>query len=587
MNYRHKGFLILYTLFILATIFLLDVKLVRQKLFGMQVCVIGLGLFWLINILVEEKIEWKKNLLNISVFFYLLLVTIYYIFSPDKIIARDELQKLLLGAGIFFVTAHCLSSQNFQYLLKVWLISSFLIALYAIGQYFGWQFGPLKINQVSRPYASFGNPDFFAGFLIITLPLNFYHFLKKNRAQLFYFFNTLILLIALYFTKTRAAWLALSVEIIIFFVFYALKKGIFKKHPFLYWVFPLSIVLIGGIFGYLTRQVWLRPTERGLIWRDAFLMGLKNPLGVGIGGFHIYFPQYASEELLARIPSGQFIVNYAHNEYLDIFTETGWLGIGLFLWIIYNFIRYCLRGINKEKDFLLFIALLSSGCGILFQNIFSVSMRFIVCAVLFYLIAGIAIAQSNLEIRVIPLRMPANSGGKITLKATVLSLGLFGAIFFGRKAYVPLSAYKQYLQEEEFFSAQSQSEQILKLKELVKDGTQDYQVYYRLGWYYAQQKNWAEAINNFEKAVELNPQSAGAYNNLGNIYYLIGDISNAINSYQKSLEINPAQIDAHYNLGCVYFYNGQLKEAKDEFEIVLKLNPDYYKATIMLERMVQ
>jgi len=65
-------------------------------------------------------------------------------------------------------------------------------------------------------------------------------------------------------------------------------------------------------------------------------------------------------------------------------------------------------------------------------------------------------------------------------------------------------------------------------------------------------KNWAEALVYFEKAVELQPDYAGALINAGNCYYMLQDYEQAISTFKKVLEIRPDSQIANQNLGHLY-----------------------------------
>ena len=49
-----------------------------------------------------------------------------------------------------------------------------------------------------------------------------------------------------------------------------------------------------------------------------------------------------------------------------------------------------------------------------------------------------------------------------------------------------------------------------------------------------------EAIDKYNKVLEINPKHAGAYMNLGNMFILCGDYNYAINNLD-SIAFNPAQ----------------------------------------------
>ena len=57
------------------------------------------------------------------------------------------------------------------------------------------------------------------------------------------------------------------------------------------------------------------------------------------------------------------------------------------------------------------------------------------------------------------------------------------------------------------------------------------------------------AIEDFNKAIEINPQYAEAFNNRGIVKYNLGDKQGAIKDYNKAIEINPQYADAFNNRG--------------------------------------
>ncbi|MGM0568566.1 MAG: O-antigen ligase family protein, partial [Elusimicrobiota bacterium] len=131
---------------------------------------------------------------------------------------------------------------------------------------------------------------------------------------------------ALFLTQARGAWAGLAGSAFLWWLIWGKEKI-----PAYKMLVGLLILLLSA---YLSGAV-LRPTQRLLIWRDSLKMAADNvPGGIGIGEFRNVFPSYASDELLEILPQGVHIVNYAHNEFIDLFSETGLTGLGVFLWFL-------------------------------------------------------------------------------------------------------------------------------------------------------------------------------------------------------------------------------------------------------------
>jgi protein O-mannosyl-transferase len=75
-----------------------------------------------------------------------------------------------------------------------------------------------------------------------------------------------------------------------------------------------------------------------------------------------------------------------------------------------------------------------------------------------------------------------------------------------------------------------------------------------------------------------NPDCWMGYNNLGNALLQKGQVDEALEQFQKALEINPNYAQANYNLGVALFQKGELDEAIAQFQEVLRLKPDFSSA---------
>ena len=63
---------------------------------------------------------------------------------------------------------------------------------------------------------------------------------------------------------------------------------------------------------------------------------------------------------------------------------------------------------------------------------------------------------------------------------------------------------------------------------------------------------YQKAIENYTKAIEIDPKNAKAYNNRGNAYSRLRKYKEAIENYTKAIEIDPKNAKAYYNRGIAY-----------------------------------
>jgi protein O-mannosyl-transferase len=92
------------------------------------------------------------------------------------------------------------------------------------------------------------------------------------------------------------------------------------------------------------------------------------------------------------------------------------------------------------------------------------------------------------------------------------------------------------------------------------------------------QGNTIEAVKHYEQAIQLNPGSPEMHNNIGNALATEGRIIEAIEHYRKAIQLNPDYADAHYNLGKALAVEGQRTEAIEHYREAIRLNPDYADA---------
>jgi protein O-mannosyl-transferase len=99
------------------------------------------------------------------------------------------------------------------------------------------------------------------------------------------------------------------------------------------------------------------------------------------------------------------------------------------------------------------------------------------------------------------------------------------------------------------------------------------QIHNNLGDVYARQKDYAKAIEEFKKAIEINPNYADAYHNLGNTYQQVGQLDAAIENYQKALEFNPNLWQSYQNLAAISFDAGDSSKALEYIKKALEVDP--------------
>ncbi len=87
-----------------------------------------------------------------------------------------------------------------------------------------------------------------------------------------------------------------------------------------------------------------------------------------------------------------------------------------------------------------------------------------------------------------------------------------------------------------------------------------------------------QAIEAYQKVLELNPEAAGALVNLGTIYYRMRKLGEAEKYYCEAIEADPNYALANFNLGNLYDEQGRMEEAFQYYRRALELSPNYADA---------
>jgi len=128
-------------------------------------------------------------------------------------------------------------------------------------------------------------------------------------------------------------------------------------------------------------------------------------------------------------------------------------------------------------------------------------------------------------------------------------------------------------------------EAIEQFQKAVEINPNDAQIRSNLGGAFLQKNQTDEAIEQFQKALEIKSNYADARNNLGVALLQKGQVDEAMGQFQKVLEIKPSHAQAHYNLGLALFQKGLMNEAMAEYQKALQLKPDYAEAQNSLDKV--
>ncbi|MFA7662587.1 MAG: O-antigen ligase family protein [Patescibacteria group bacterium] len=363
-----------------------------MSLYGLDILLAILVLFGLeyfVNF-VFEKIDFKKTLwIPCAVLFFVWVCVVNFL-EADKLFALYWSIRffLVLFFGIVvwsvkpklkYISLALLSAGTIQAILAIWqFISQQVIGCKWLGMASqkGMDLGVSVIEIADerwlRAYGSFSHPNILAGFLVLVilattyLATNYKNPLKiKERYINPGYFNFFIplLFIGLTLTFCRSAFVALVISLVALGIFIFIKNRHeledFKKTSL---VLVTCVIIFGIIFSSFASQriaVDSRLEQKSLDQRQSqfevssALIQAKPILGYGVGNF-----TKAWHELDPNLSSWDY--QPMHNVFLLILTETGLIGLLLFLATLFFKVFQNKAKVNRVQifKFILLLAIL-------------------------------------------------------------------------------------------------------------------------------------------------------------------------------------------------------------------------------------
>jgi hypothetical protein len=307
----------------------------------------------------KEKIIFPREFLPLILF--ILLGSLTYFYTTDKPAAAAAISRLLTTLFLLFLTVNIVKpNKHLKLTIASLLVMTAVMGVFAVSVRFfpayvtreegtvldsyGVMEDPAEEARVGVIKSSQGatvHPGFYVLNLLIAIPLYIYMF--QDTASLFMKFlwggSGGLATVNLFLTYRRSGIVFLIVILV-----FMLAKRLIKITPAALILGALSVSI--ALF-FMPETFWTRvlsPSAYSIekahnvksrleMWEAAFML-IKDNWLFGVGLFNqIELPKYNNLSKLTGVHSG------AHNAYLQLWIETGILGLLLFLYILYTFWR--------------------------------------------------------------------------------------------------------------------------------------------------------------------------------------------------------------------------------------------------------
>ena len=378
------------------------------------------------------------------------------------------------------------------------------------------------------------------------------------------------------------------------------------------------------------------------------LRPLRLLIGYGPETMEVVFPKvYPSG--LAHVEAREAVIDRAHNELLDLLVTTGALGLLAFLLLLGSFFYCGVSLLRQRGDFkaqITLIALLSAMLAHLVEAQFGILLPstelllwlYLALVSVIYMTETVATEEERMDlVSSTPAEASTDNANRlrsvlsllvvfvIPLFASFSNINLFisdihlrqGIDLRNARQYTEsIEAYNRAIQvfplEPRFYQykasayyelAQSIPDDELEARaQLLQAGVDalakalegqplDPEYHASAGKLYGywartvDPSRFEQAVEFYERALQLSPRDTIYRNNLGRVYFDAGRYKEAIRQLQLSLEIDPEFSATHYNLGLVYVEVGEKDRTKEHFETALLLNPGCEECAQKLESL--
>ena len=530
--------------------------------------------YLIINLLLYAYLFFSKNIQNLKIpesWFWLFLLlfivwsvisllwTVNWYYSVSHIIVW--LNALLAALVVFN-----LNKDQKQKLIYFLLISLFLLVALGLTQYF---FDISFVKQSSPPAATFKNKNMFAQYIVLLWPLLLLispqNSIERHLKNITLIFSIFMLV----FIASRAAWLALCIQILIL-----ATLSIFKYKNYRELFLILGSVLIAIVISFkigdlkktqekitniFSQQNVVANNERITSWANSLSI-LKNNLflGVGAGNWSIHYPLYKNEVIIDDRARNNLIWNYAHNDYIELAVSSGLIGIVLLLLILFYLFKDFIIKQNYFKNGVYLISIFGIGVCAFFSFPLHLSAQTVVIAIILSLITPDKSIKINNYIKIIGtmvLIVLAAATSFFSDQISVIKHHHLAGKQLSRGNYEEMIKHTTRALEIDSYAPRSLELHGIALNQL---------------------KRYVEASNLYHKYLRYFPYNVLALENASIVCLHIRNFACAEDAVSKLLIVEPGSFIANSNKGLLLFYNkkGDKDLAMSYYKRALEIDPN-------------
>ncbi|MFH1244583.1 MAG: O-antigen ligase family protein [bacterium] len=492
---------------------------------------------------------------------------------------------------IYFAALKWLDNKSTQKLIKISVTTALFISLYAIAEHFGIDKNLWIQDVQNRVFSTLGQPNWLAAYLIPNFFLSLYLFHNhhpKNYSPLIHYSLSIILFVALLFTKSRSGLLAFTLSYLTYWLLMIRQFSFTKIKSQL---FVYSAILLVSIFVFRT-PITIPTTQspqgttldsggtesgdiRKIVWEGALRLIAKYPL-LGTGPETFAYTYYWTRPTTHNLTSEwDFLYNKAHNEYLNIAAGAGILGLLAYLAFHFAVLQNSLTLIPKST-FSIYPVLGASLVGFTLTNFFGFSVIPVYLMMMLVSVLPSTISRSPKP------SQPLTIGHWPLLLLIFIPLIYPARLFFADLAYAKGKSY---------LDASQPAPAIPFLLRATHYRPQEALFHSSLGEAYALLGQTDFAVKEAKTTRALNPAHLNYFKSRAKIYLTLSLNDLGAQELEQARSLAPTDPKLAYNLGLVYTRLNKPGESEQQFRDAISLKPNYadpyYALTLLFEQTKQ
>lgn len=154
----------------------------------LKLFIIILIILWIIKLLSVEGVTWNKNKLNLSIYFFIIILSFSLMISNAIGVSFEDYIIFISYILLYFIIINVINKKKeFNSFIKIFFITSFLVSIYALIQYYGLDPYFYELSQIT---STIGQKNWISNYLALIFPIAFTFFLleKLKKIKLFIIF---------------------------------------------------------------------------------------------------------------------------------------------------------------------------------------------------------------------------------------------------------------------------------------------------------------------------------------------------------------------------------------------------------------